>query len=152
MYKTSVFRPNCVNYGCGKPVTFSSTDQNGNKRWRVHCAHCQKASYGGHPHAPGVTPFKTGTCSNKDSKLGFPCVIDWNLAAEQNLSIATEIDHINGDHVDNKHENLQELCPVCHKIKGSREGNFDGFRNLRGPRPRSKATTLLSTSLFFYTD
>jgi len=99
--------------------------------WRVHCGHCQKASYGGHAHAVGVTPFKTGQCSNQQGKLGFSCVIDWESASQQGLAIATEIDHINGDHMDNRLVNLQELCPVCHKIKGQREGNYDGWRNYR---------------------
>lgn len=128
---TQGIRPICVNHGCGKPAMQKGGTVLNPTGWRVHCGHCQKASYGGHPHAPGVKPFKTGSCSNKDGKLGFSCVIDWERVAEQNLSIATEIDHINGNSVDNRHENLQELCPVCHRIKGSREGNYDGKRNQR---------------------
>ncbi len=123
-------RPICVNPGCGKPVTVSSgkiTDLY--PKWRVHCSHCQGASYGGHPHAYGVTPFKKGTCSNTNERLGFPCVIDWELAKKASVRVATEIDHINGDPEDNRIENLQELCPVCHRTKGSLSGNFNGWRN-----------------------
>ena len=59
-------RPTCINPGCGKPVTFTHKDENGKRRWRIHCSHCQRASYGKHPHAEGVTPYKTGKCSNID--------------------------------------------------------------------------------------
>lgn len=32
-------------------------------------------------------------------------------------TIPLELDHINGDHFDNRIENLQSLCPNCHAIK-----------------------------------
>lgn len=35
----------------------------------------------------------------------------------QGTSIPLELDHINGDHFDNRIENLQSLCPNCHAVK-----------------------------------
>lgn len=123
------FRPKCINHGCTKPVTFSHKDEQGNKRWRVHCSHCQAASYGKWPHSPGITPFKTGRCSNSDSHLGFACAINYNKAPW--AKGMTEVDHKNGDCTDNRVKNLDELCPMCHKLKGRLAGDFNGYKNYR---------------------
>ena len=115
------FRPTCVNYGCGKPAAWDG------KRWRVHCGHCQKASYGGHPHANGVTPFKTGVCANKNGYLGFKCLIKWTKVPKWAKGM-TEIDHTDGDPLNHEHSNLKELCPICHKLKGQLNGDTNGYR------------------------
>ena len=121
-------RPICINLGCGKPVAvMEGSIHDDNPRWRVHCGHCQAASYGKWPHRSGVTPFKTGLCSNIDSGLGFPCLIRWDLTTDD-YSVATEVDHKNGNPADNRPENLQELCPICHREKGKRQGDYNGHR------------------------
>ena len=122
------FRPICVNHGCNKPVTFSSTYENGTRRYRPHCSHCQKASYGGQLHAFGVTPFKTGRCSNEDDHLGFPCYINWDKVVATNGWVKTNIDHIDGNHLNNVVENCQELCSNCHDEKSKRSGDFSSGR------------------------
>lgn len=120
-------RPNCINYGCNEPATFSRTNKDGSKRWRVHCYHCQKASYGLIEHRENVTPFKTGICSNKDSHLGFKCPTSY---AKGSAAIGiTEVDHKDGDHTNWKHSNLDELCPICHKRKGILNGDHNGQKN-----------------------
>lgn len=115
--------PTCINHGCNKPVTYSHKDAQGNPRWRIHCGHCQKASYGAHAHASGVTPWKTGKCSNHDSHLGFPCCIDYENAPWA-LGM-TEVDHKDGNHANHSHDNLDELCPMCHKRKGQVSGDYN---------------------------
>jgi 5-methylcytosine-specific restriction endonuclease McrA len=122
--------PKCVNYGCESFVILQGLDKEGNPRYRPHCGTCQKASWGGGNYRAGVTPFKTGECSNKDGHLGFKCLIKWSLVPNWATGM-TEIDHINGDHANNAPSNLQELCPICHKLKGQMEGDYKGFRYKR---------------------
>jgi hypothetical protein len=40
----------------------------------------------------------------------------------------TEVDHIDGDFSNNSLSNLDELCPICHKLKGQQSGDFDNTR------------------------
>jgi len=110
-------------------VAYSHKDEYGNRRWRIHCGHCQKASYGRHPHAEGVTPFKTGKCSNTDGHLGFDCMIKWTKVPAWAKGM-TEIDHKNGNYSDNRKTNLDELCPICHKLKGQLNGDFNNQRHV----------------------
>lgn len=121
-------RPICVNHGCNTPVaTVKGKVTDANPRWRVHCGDCVKASAGIKAHKPGVTPFKTGRCSNQDGHLGFDCVVDYEKTPwAQGM---TEIDHKNGDHTDNRIKNLDELCPMCHKHKGQLSGDYAQLRS-----------------------
>ena len=108
-------------------MTYSHKDSQGNPRYRIHCGHCQGASYGKHPHASGVTPYKTGKCSNTDGHLGFDCLITWTKVPAWAKGM-TEIDHIDGDHTNHDHDNLDELCPMCHKIKGQMSGDYNNTK------------------------
>jgi len=118
-------RPICINEGCGSPVIPTKgkvTDPN--PRWRVHCGDCQKASYGAKPHKHGVTPFKTGKCSNIDGHLGFECSIKWSKVPDWAKGM-TEVDHRDGNPNNNARSNLDELCPICHKLKGQINGDYN---------------------------
>jgi len=42
----------------------------------------------------------------------------------------TEIDHKNGNYSDNRKTNLDELCPICHKLKGQLNGDFNNQRHV----------------------
>ena len=114
-------RPTCINHGCGRPASYTRRNLNGTFRWRVTCSHCQGAAWGRQPHRDGVTPYKTGHCSNQDGGLGFRCFTD---LARSPIAGLTEIDHINGNHCDNDPNNLQELCQACHAVKGRWNRDF----------------------------
>jgi cytochrome c2 len=114
------FKSKCINYGCKKPQA------NSGQRLRPTCGHCHTAGYKGTPYAQGVTPFKTGRCSNQDGHLGFVCAINYKKAPWA-VGI-TEIDHIDGNHLNNVLKNVDELCPMCHKMKGKIAGDYQGYR------------------------
>ena len=61
--------------------------------------------------------FKLGL---KINKCEICCLSEW-----QGKPINCELHHINGDHTDNRIENLQILCPNCHS-------QTDNFRNRKG--------------------
>jgi hypothetical protein len=128
-------RPVCINHGCNTPVLPSAGKiSDPNPRWRVHCGPCIKANYGAQEHRAGVTPFKSGRCSNQDEHLGFKCVVDYKKTPwAQGM---TEVDHKNGDHTDNRIKNLDELCPMCHKHKGQLSGDYAQLRS--GDRKSTK--------------
>ena len=132
-------RPICINHGCNKQATYSHKDEQGNKRWRIHCSHCQKASFGGQAHTPGVTPYKTGRCVNHDGHLGFPCPTNFDLIPVDARGM-TEVDHKDGDHSNHDLENLEELCVVCHKIKSQRNGDHNNQKHVSGRTTKSNNT------------
>ena len=41
--------------------------------------------------------------------------------------ISVELDHINGDHKDNRLENLRVLCPNCHSLQATHRGKNKGY-------------------------
>lgn len=111
-----IVRPTCINPGCGRPVA------DGGTRWRPVCGRCHRAGYGATTYREGVTPFRTGKCSNQNGHLGFTCAIDYDVAV---WAIGkTHIDHIDGNHLNNVLENVVELCPLCHQHKGMLNGDF----------------------------
>lgn len=109
--------PTCINHGCNRHVA-----RNG-KKLRPVCWRCQRASYGAMTLSEGVTPFKTGKCSNHNGRLGFECPIDYNKPGAEWVFGQTEIDHIDGNDRNNTLENVQELCKPCHAYKGKLNGD-----------------------------
>jgi 5-methylcytosine-specific restriction endonuclease McrA len=132
-------RPICINHGCNEPVTYSHKDAEGNPRWRIHCSHCQAASYGKWSHRSGVTPFKTGKCANHDGHLKFSCPTNFDLIPIDAKGM-TEVDHKDGDYSNHNVENLEELCVVCHKLKGQRNGDYNNQKNVPNRSYKGKAT------------
>jgi hypothetical protein len=126
-------KPLCVNYDCGRPVAINRGKP------RPHCSACQRARWetGGarklikkelkeNPNRIQPTPFHKFRCSNSDSHLGFPCPCRNDLPKD--FRLPTDIDHIDGDTWNNISDNVEELCRLCHVLKGKNNGDMKGFR------------------------
>jgi len=110
--------PTCVNQGCENDVIV--------RDWKYYsfkhmCSDCTSRLQKGMPARSGVVFYKKNYCENIDSRLGFSCPVDPNFSFPNSVLHG---DHINGDHEDNRPENLQTLCSICHHLKGLTSGDF----------------------------
>jgi 5-methylcytosine-specific restriction endonuclease McrA len=53
----------------------------------------------------------------------------WNTRNSDGY-LPLELDHINGDHLDNRLENLRVLCPNCHSLKSNHRGRNIGRKTI----------------------
>ena|ERR1039458_9465842 len=76
---------------------------------------------GSHPQSYGlkkrlyIEGLKTPKCE----------LCGWSKQADDGR-IPVELDHINGDHYDNRLENLRVLCPNCHSLQSTHRGKNKG--------------------------
>ena len=66
----------------------------------------------------GVRFAKKVYCENVDGRLGYVCT------AHIPYSGALELDHIDGNQVNNKLNNIQTLCKVCHSYKSHKNEDY----------------------------
>ena len=110
--------PKCVNPGCNNDVVV--------RDWKYYsfkhqCSNCTKLQQNNLPPPKGVTFAKKKYCENKDGRLGFKCPVNEDFKFPYSVLHG---DHINGDHEDNRIENLQTLCSICHHLKGLESDDF----------------------------
>ena len=102
----------CINYGCNRVVAFSGS------RYRAVCSNCHVKGYTNGNYQLGITPYRKKRCSNKQSRLGFSCTL-----ADRDIETITDIDHIDGNYMNNILDNVQELCKKCHVRKTKMNGD-----------------------------
>lgn len=119
--------PKCVNIGCNRFVAVRHWNDGNIPSLKTECAPCASARKKG-VALSGITVVKKHTCENTDSRLGFQCPCDPNRYTEF-PSDCYHMDHINGNHRDNRIENIMTLCVMCHTIKGKRDGDFNGSKS-----------------------
>lgn len=118
--------PTCVNPGCNRFVAVRHWNDGLIPSLKTECTTCSTARKKGKA-LPGITCVKKHTCENSDGRLGFSCPCDSTRYAEL-PSDCYHMDHMNGNHSDNRPENIMTLCMLCHTIKGKRDGDFNGSK------------------------
>ena len=118
--------PKCVNTGCSRFVSVRHWNDGLIPSLKTECAICATARKNGKT-LEGISFAKKDSCENKDGRLGFICPCDQTRYTEY-PSDCYHMDHINGNHGDNRPENIMTLCMMCHTMKGKREGDFNGSK------------------------
>lgn len=64
------------------------------------------------------SPYKNMTSLKRrlinEKRLEYKCAFCGNIGIWNNKELVLQLDHINGNHKDNRIENLRFLCPNCH--------------------------------------
>ena len=119
-------RPKCLNIGCNDPVALSrgNESEKKNRTLRTLCNACHRAGYDKKKSLKdGVKSAKKGYCENVDGRLGYVCTALIMYPGQ------LELDHIDGNHINNIPKNVQTLCKNCHSYKGYKNGDFKKARN-----------------------
>jgi 5-methylcytosine-specific restriction endonuclease McrA len=116
--------PICININCTRPVAYSHTKKSGAKRWRPVCSRCHLASYGAKPLDEGIVEVKKTYCENIDARLK-----EYKCTTTIPYKGALELDHIDGNVLNNTVDNIQTLCKVCHSYKSHLSNDFKKNRN-----------------------
>lgn len=134
--------PVCVNDGCNKFVVVREWKYWSFKSECGSCTDCRKKKL--YKIIDGKKVIKKGTkktitndviihkkdfCENNDGHLGFSCPVNsnqWN-----NFLESLDLDHIDGDHMNNKPKNVKTYCKLCHNRKSKETGDWDSNKPSR---------------------
>jgi hypothetical protein len=107
--------PKCVNIGCNNDVAVRNW---GNWSLKSECSSCQTARKNG-KIKKNIIIHKKSYCENIDGHLGFKCpVIDW-----KGFESGLDLDHVDGNHLNNSPENVKTYCKLCHGRKSLENGD-----------------------------
>ena len=127
-------RPRCSSPECARPCDIISTRKDGSPLYRKICKTCHSsktASKHGLKNLKEVVAMNAGFdnptdyansthpyrrhrkdfCENIDGRLGYVCDSVIRMSAQ------LEVDHRDGNHLNNDPNNLQTLCKMCHTFK-----------------------------------
>lgn len=104
--------PTCIVPGCGQPVSYRKTFNNGNFSFRAVCSK---------HHRMKLKTTKLPYCENQDGHLGFgPCTA--TIVGPEQL----HLDHADGNRYNNSSENIRTYCANCHTTKTIRNKDHLG--------------------------
>ncbi len=110
--------PKCINHGCERDVVVRNW-----KTWsfKSECGSCM-VDRKRNGITKGITIHKKGYCENGDGHLGFRCPIP-SKECFVGFESGLDLDHINGDHMDNVPSNVKTYCKLCHGRKSIANGD-----------------------------
>ena len=111
--------PICINSGCKRDVAVRNW---GNWSFKSECSRCATDRKKGRIRE-GIVIHKKNYCENIDGQLGFKCIIP-SKKSWIGFEASLDLDHINGNHYDNKPSNVKTYCKICHTKKGLNQGDF----------------------------
>ena len=133
------YRPRCSKRGCQNPRAIISTLNDGSPNYRRVCCRRQGLTVAEYQarklkNAAQRQGFATVTdylnsrhpyrqhrrsyCENRDGRWGFKCRYKIRHPAQ------LQVDHIDGNHINNDISNLQTLCANCHTYKSHVSGDL----------------------------
>jgi hypothetical protein len=110
--------PKCVNLGCDKDIGVRNW---GNWSFKTECSRCQ-SDRKKNIIREGVTIHKKKFCENHDGHLGFLCPVP-DRGNWKGFEMALDLDHIDGDHMNNDPDNVKTYCKPCHGRKSVEQGD-----------------------------
>ena len=111
-------RPVCETKGCLKPCKYNGYKKDGSRKYHRWCSCCCKIRYNDKSSwkpkpvdywddKQWLTSYNGYVKKKKCECCGFKAV----------HRIQLDVDHVDGDHTNNLHSNLQTLCANCHRLK-----------------------------------
>lgn len=117
--------PKCVNEGCDKDVIVRDW-----KYWsfRSECSTCICARRNGKT-LEGIVFHKKDYCENIDGGLGFVCPVPKDTwKSNKGFLFCLDLDHLDGDHHNNKVDNIKTFCKLCHARKSFERGDCNSHK------------------------
>ena len=118
--------PPCVNSGCVRCVEVRSWSIGGTPSLKTECRPCSHARKCNKP-LEGITFHKKNYCENIDGFLGFKCPVPPDMIRNFSQSVF-ELEHVDGNHWNDTHENVKTLCCLCHREKTSLSKDADSTK------------------------
>ena len=121
-------RPKCSSDECLNSCTIKGTSTLGFKKYSKYCTKCSKHNHNlGAEHVRCLARKHSQKYnSSKYNKYikGDSCEFCKFVAV---VPGQMEVDHIDGNHSNNSHSNLQTLCANCHRLKTWEENRWGRF-------------------------